>query len=41
VARVEVKHHSRPTPVDRRELAFHWMLLEPQREGWSSCPTDI
>lgn len=31
-APVEVKHHSRATPLDRLELAFYWMLLEPQRE---------
>jgi predicted RecB family nuclease len=37
-APVEVKHHSRATPLDRLELAFYWMLLEPQREDSSPSP---
>lgn len=37
-APVEVKHHSRATPLDPLELAFYWMLLEPQREDSSPRP---
>jgi predicted RecB family nuclease len=30
-APIEVKHRLRPDPMDRLELAFYWMLLEPLR----------
>ena len=38
-APVEVKHHSRVTPLDRLELAFYWLLLDPQRGGSPPNPT--
>jgi hypothetical protein len=28
---VEIKSHRAPTPLDRLELAFHWLLLQPHR----------
>lgn len=37
-APVEVKHHARPTSLDRLELAFYWLLLAPQRSDDTARP---
>lgn len=35
---IEIKSHRLPTALDRLELAFYWMLLEPSRENANIAP---
>lgn len=37
-APIEIKHRLRPDPMDRLELAFYWMLLEPMRTALDVAP---
>lgn len=41
LAPIEVKHHRDVTALDRLELAFYWMLLEPYRTRGTSDPCGV